>query len=326
MTVWAFSMNLTESSSFSADEQRDLILIVDDTPVNVLVLAEALSKDCRVKVATNGPEALAIASSEEKPDLILLDVMMPEMDGYEVCRHLREDSATSDIPVIFVTALGGVEDEERGLHLGAVDYITKPFQLPIVRARVRNHLKLKRYTDLLASLAMMDGLTNIANRRRFDEVLKRDWRRSCRTEKPLSLMMADLDYFKQYNDNYGHGAGDECLRAVANAFAIMVNRPDDLVARYGGEEFAAILPETDLEGAGHLAEEFRSTVEALAMPHAYSGISAFVTVSIGVASTGHFGDQDPEDLLACADRMLYRAKTEGRNRVVCGNCPAPEPL
>ncbi|MFA7240346.1 MAG: PleD family two-component system response regulator [Sulfuricellaceae bacterium] len=299
-------------------ENKPLILIVDDTPTNIQVLAETLRTDYRVKVATSGKAALAIANHpDSRPDLILLDVMMPEMDGYEVCRRLKQESATQGIPVIFVTAKGDVTDEEHGLRLGAMDYIVKPFHLAIVRARVQNHINLKMKTDQLESLALIDGLTGIPNRRRFDEALGHEWKRALRNGTPLVLIMADIDHFKAYNDNYGHGAGDQCLKAVAKALANSLERPSDILARYGGEEFAAVLPDTDAEGARLLAERLRANVAALTLPHRFSSVVDHVTISVGYTSLEPTHDQSPLALLQLADKMLYQAKEQGRNRV-CG--------
>ncbi|NVZ08840.1 PleD family two-component system response regulator [Allochromatium humboldtianum] len=301
----------------SSPDPEDLlpsILIVDDMPANIRVLADTLKSDYRVRVATSGAKALEIAAGSPPPDLILLDVMMPEMDGYEVCRRLKDDPRTSTIPIIFVTAKDEAEEEAHGLGLGAVDYIAKPFHLPIVRARVRTHVNLKRKTDLLDSLASLDGLTHIPNRRRFDEALKLEWARAAREGTSLAVAMLDVDYFKPYNDHYGHGRGDECLRRVADALSARLQRPADLAARYGGEEFVLLLPDTDAAGALALAESCRAAVSALCIPHDYSAAADHVTLSIGVAAT-----QPPSDgaslLLARADEALYRAKSEGRNRV-----------
>lgn len=295
-----------------------MILIVDDTPTNIQVLAVALRADYRVKVATSGKAALAIANHpNSRPDLILLDVMMPEMDGYEVCRRLKQEPATKSIPVIFVTAKSDVTDEEHGLRLGAMDYIVKPFHLAIVRARVQNHINLKIKSDMLESLALVDGLTGIPNRRRFDEALEHEWRRAQRNGTPLSLIMADIDHFKAYNDNYGHGAGDQCLKAAAKALANALERPSDILARYGGEEFAAVLPDTNANGAHLLAERLRANVAALTLPHGFSSVEDHVTISVGYASLEPIPDQSPLELLQLADKRLYQAKEEGRNRV-CG--------
>jgi diguanylate cyclase (GGDEF)-like protein len=291
------------------------ILIVDDVPTNIQVLAEALRQQHRVKVATNGRDALAIARAEPQPDMILLDVMMPEMDGFEVCRQLKADPATRHIPVIFVTAKDDVADEEHGLMLGAADYIAKPFHLPVVRARVRNHLALKAKADLLESLANIDSLTDIPNRRRFDERLDTEWRRCQRHAQPLSVIMLDVDHFKTFNDHYGHGAGDICLVTVAATLARTLSRPGDIVARYGGEEFAVILPETDITGASQMAERMREALAMQRMPQAPDTGSGMVTLSAGVASCVPDEASSATDLIAAADRKLYEAKTQGRNRV-----------
>jgi diguanylate cyclase (GGDEF)-like protein len=292
------------------------ILIVDDVPTNIQVLAEALRLEYRVKVATNGIDALAIAR-QTPPDLILLDIMMPEMDGFEICRQLKSDPATHGIPIIFVTARDDLADEEKGLNLGAVDYITKPFHLPVVRARVRNHLLLKKNADMLERLANVDGLTGIANRRRFDETLDVEIRRAQRTDEPIALLMLDIDYFKQYNDHFGHGTGDVCLTQVAASLAHNVARAADLVARYGGEEFAVILPQTDHDGALQIAERLRERILDLRIPHAPTSGQPLVTVSIGVATLLPTAHTPPAELVDAADRKLYEAKSAGRNRV-CG--------
>ncbi len=293
--------------------------MVDDAPVNVKVLTAALRQDYIIKVAVNGLDALASAKSEPYPDLILLDVMMPEMDGYEVLRLLKENPATSRIPVIFVTAKASAIDEEAGLNLGAIDYITKPISIPVTRARVRNHVALKLQADLLEELSLIDPLTQIPNRRQMDENLENEWKKALRSGKPLSILMIDIDYFKGYNDHYGHGAGDECLCRVAEALSNGVSRSGDMVARYGGEEFAVILPETDLQSALLIAERLRQLVLGLNLPHAASRLEMRVTVSIGCATMDSAtGITKAAELLQKADSMLYQAKKMGRNQVYAG--------
>ena len=294
---------------------KHLVLIVDDMPTNIQVLAESLRMEYRVRVASSGKAAFEIIAKLGAPDLILLDVMMPDMDGYEVCRRLKQMPETKNVPVIFVTAKSDAVDEEYGLRLGAVDYIAKPFHLPIVSARVQNHINLKMKTDLLESQAMLDGLTNISNRRRFDETLESEWKRAQRSATPLSLIIADIDFFKRYNDNYGHGVGDVCLKKVAASLASSIDRPSDLVARYGGEEFVILLPGTEAAGAHAIAERFRSNVENMHIPHEYSDASKYVTVSIGLACAIPDAEIKPTGLLKLADEMLYQAKETGRNRV-----------
>lgn len=296
-------------------DEKPLILIVDDTPANIQVLADALRGEYRVKVATNGRTALDLAQRDGGPDLVLLDVMMPDMDGYEVIRRLKAAEPTRRLPVIFITAKGDPGDETLGFELGAVDYIVKPFHMPIVRARVRTHVDLKRKNDLLESLARLDGLTRIPNHRSFQETLQHEWSRARRHGWALAVVMADVDCFKQYNDNYGHAAGDRCLQSVAAALGEGIRRPADFLARYGGEEFVALLPQTNLQGAHATAERMREAVQRLCIPHAYSTAAPVVTVSLGVTSAVP-GTSDPAAaLVEAADRALYRAKHEGRNRV-----------
>ncbi len=297
------------------EQPKPLILIVDDTPSNIHVLAQTLQSDYRIKIAPNGSIALALARLPEKPDLILLDVVMPGIDGYEVCKRLKEGETTKKIPVIFVTARDKTGDEEYGLNLGAVDYITKPFEQSIVQARVRNHIALKLNSDLLESLAFIDGLTRIGNRRRFDEVLDCEWRRAARNLTSLSLILIDIDHFKHYNDHYGHGAGDECLRKVAGAISTCLLRPADIAARYGGEEFGVVLPETEFEGACAIAERIRSHVESLHIQHAPSAEAPRITVSVGCATWMPPYSLDLPVLLETVDQLLYQAKQAGRNRV-----------
>jgi diguanylate cyclase (GGDEF)-like protein len=296
--------------------RKALILIVDDTPTNIQLLAEALAANYKIRFATSGAKALELLENTEKPDLILLDVMMPGMDGYEVCRHIKENVALRDIPVIFVTAKNETASQEHGFNVGGVDYITKPFDIALVRARVRTHVNLKWRTDLLEELAHMDGLTGIANRRKFNDVLEFEWKRAIRSQTPLTLLMLDVDHFKQYNDCYGHGAGDECLRLVAATLAAALPRTGDLAARYGGEEFAAILPGCDRDGAAEVAERLRSLIEARRIAHARSTTADHVTASIGSCTLQPMLDGMPDELVQRADQALYRAKAAGRNRVV----------
>jgi diguanylate cyclase (GGDEF)-like protein len=298
-------------------DDKATVLVVDDTPANLVLLSSLLNDDYKVRVANNGEKALTIAS-ETHPDLILLDIMMPDMDGYEVCRRLQSNPQTRHIPIIFVSAKSEMEDEKKGLDLGAVDYISKPFRIAIVKARVRAHIRSKRQSDLFESMAMLDGLTHIPNRRRFDEILDAEWQRSCREHTSLALLMIDIDFFKLYNDHYGHTMGDACLVQVAEILTRIVNRPGDLAARYGGEEFVAVLPNTDTEGARHLAQQFRTSVDALLIPHADSSIADHLTVSIGFAAARCSERISADKLLNCADHWLYQAKHDGRNLVEGG--------
>ncbi|MBE0494559.1 MAG: diguanylate cyclase [Thiomicrospira sp.] len=300
------------------NEPQHSLLIVDDMTSNIQVLANALQDDYRIKVATSGQKAIEIANSDNPPDLVLLDIMMPEIDGYEVCRELKSNPKISGIPVIFVTSLNEVDEEERGLNLGAVDYITKPFHLPIVKARVRNHLSLKLKTDLLEELSHIDGLTHIANRRHFDAFMSKQLRRTQRSAQPTTVIMIDVDFFKPYNDNYGHGLGDDCLVQVARGMRLVIKRPNDLLARYGGEEFAVILPETPLDGGLQVANELHQAISELNLKHEFSDVADHVTISIGVATSVVTDDAQVQALLKRADAALYQAKHNGRNQVVIG--------
>ena len=302
----------------AGDHRKDTILIVDDTPANIQVLAGALNDKYAIKVATSGKAALEIMSQAEKPDLVLLDVMMPEMDGYQVCRSIKEEPSTWDIPVIFVTAKVQAEDQQMGFDLGAVDYITKPFEIPLVIARINVHLRLKHKSEQLERLALLDGLTDIPNRRALEDTLERELKRSRRETKPISLLMIDVDNFKAYNDHYGHGAGDSCLRRIAQSLGDSLMRPGDVVGRYGGEEFLVILPGCDQEGAIMVGEKIRKNVEALKIPHNFSQAADYVTISVGVKSMQCEDEEVCGDVLLQADQALYQAKEQGRNRVVSG--------
>lgn len=299
-------------STASAGE-RPRILVVDDQPANIQTLYQVLKGDYDVSMATDGSQAIA-QCQRRAPDLILLDVVMPGIDGFEVCRRLKTDAALRDIPVIFVTARDSAEDETLGLEVGAVDFIAKPISPPVVRARVRTHVALKRQADLLRSLAFNDGLTGVANRRWFDERLQVEWLRCRRNRMPLSLILLDLDHFKAYNDHYGHQAGDDCLRAVAAAMKARLGRPADLLARYGGEEFVCLLPETPLDGAMAKADDLGRAVQDLGIAHAAATTAPVVTISRGVAALLPEQGHEPAELLQRADAMLYAAKHAGRNR------------
>jgi diguanylate cyclase (GGDEF)-like protein len=301
-------------SPLSPTIERATVLLVDDVPSNLSLLSNILGDDYRIQLANNGVKALALVAAAP-PDLILLDVMMPGMDGYEVCRQLKANPATCDIPVLFVTAKHQLDDEELGLTLGAMDYIHKPISPPVIRARVRNHIALKRQTDALKSLSFTDGLTEVANRRHFDNVLEHALRRAVRSGQPLALLMLDVDHFKPFNDHYGHGHGDACLKRIAREMQAVVSRPTDLLARYGGEEFVVLLPDTDLAGACNVAESLRRSIAAAQILHACSPVAGHVTISVGVADAALHAADPTANLLQRADQALYQAKQAGRNRV-----------
>jgi len=296
-------------------DETSRILIVDDERHNIKILTDLLRKDYKIMAAKTGEKALIAAQGPNPPDLILLDVMMPGINGYEVCKRLKADSRTLHIPVIFVTALDASDDETRGFELGAVDYITKPFKPVVVKARVNTHILLKMKTDILNRFAFLDGLTKIPNRRIFDITLKKEMLRAARNKLSISLILLDIDFFKKYNDFYGHVEGDDCLQKVAKAVEGCIRRPYDFAARYGGEEFAIILPETGIDGAGEIAENIRHTVEQLKIQHATSDVSDHVSISLGIATILGHRDVVPVDLIKTADACLYKAKEDGRNRI-----------
>ncbi|WP_204103512.1 MULTISPECIES: diguanylate cyclase [Spirulina sp. CCY15215] len=326
------------------------ILIVDDTPNNLRLLSTLLQNhDYEARSVLSGEMALRAARSAA-PDLILLDISMPIMDGYEVCRKLKADTRTREVPVIFISAFNEAMDKVRAFEVGGVDYITKPFQWAEVLVRVENQLKIRSLqTQLLAqnaqlqqeiqerlkveyalqaanqklqNLANSDGLTGAANRRRFDEYLQMQWEELQQQCTPLSLILCDVDYFKRYNDTYGHLAGDSCLQAIVRGIEEAIVQPEQelipkiLLARYGGEEFAIVIPHADRQLAYKVAREIHEAVQQLQIAHSQSSIGEWVTVSVGVATTIPAPSLDPKDLIARADDALYAAKAQGRDRVV----------
>lgn len=290
------------------------VLIADDDGINRQVLATLLKPEYVVLLAKTGEQAIERAQ-RHLPDLLMLDVMLPDMDGYEVLRRLRSDPATAHIEVIFITGMGRPEDEARGLKLGAADYITKPFNTTVVMARVATHLEVVRQRRMLEHLAHMDGLTELANRRRFDEVYASEWQRASRHAHTISVALLDIDCFKQYNDHYGHPAGDRALRSVARVARNAMRRPCDFAARYGGEELVLLMPETDAAQALYVAEGIREAVAQLLIPHEQSIASPVLSVSIGGATLPLVGQETAQALFDAADAALYRAKEAGRNRV-----------
>jgi diguanylate cyclase (GGDEF)-like protein len=296
----------------TTSQPQPTVLIVDDDRVNRTVLAQLLQGECRLLLARDGKSALA-RLEEEDVSLVLLDVSMPKMDGYEVLRQIRANPRTRDISVIFITSQTDEADEERGLSLGASDYVTKPIRPAIVLARVRVHLKLAQQRRELMRLSTQDGLTGLANRRHFDETLQLACRQVARTGAKLGLALFDVDHFKQYNDFYGHGAGDDTLRKVAHVLGEHARRPLDLAARYGGEEF--VLLTQDPEHFDRLLERIRLAVTELNIPHKKSG-AGVVTISCGGVLVRGSVSLSPMPILTHADRLLYRAKHDGRNRIV----------
>lgn len=300
------------SSVLNSRLTRPKVLVVDDQVLNIHLVREVLKESCDIFMATNGQQALEQCQAL-MPDLVLLDLVMPDMDGHEVCRQLKANPQTQAIPVIFISAQRDEEDEALGFELGAADYILKPFNRIILHARVRLHLAMKQQTDMLKAMVHLDGLTGLANRRKLDEDLQVGWKQCCREQHPYSLILLDVDFFKRYNDRYGHLMGDECLRQVAQALARGLQRPADLLARYGGEEFCALLPSTSSNGAQAIAHKLLDLVRDANIAHADSPVDAVVTVSLGVVTVeAPTRDVDPMLLLSIADQQLYEAKHGGR--------------
>ncbi|MCC3452487.1 MAG: diguanylate cyclase [Oscillatoriales cyanobacterium] len=312
-----------------------LLLVVEDNYSLLAYLQTLLSPYYRVAVAMDGVEGLEKAKSLQ-PNLILSDQIMPRQNGLDLLKEIRNTPELSSTPVIFLTARSGMEARIESLDAGADDYISKPFDERELLARVRNLLRthaaeqqltvlnrqlqqqkrqLETVNRALQYLATYDSLTEVRNRRFFNDYMDAEWRRLAREEAPLSLIMCDIDYFKLYNDTYGHQPGDECLRQVAQVLQCSVKRSADLVARYGGEEFAVVLPNTDIEGAACVAERIAQQVRDLQIPHAQSGVSEYVTLSLGVACCIPAPMSQPATLIAIADESLYRAKAAGRDRV-----------
>lgn len=325
-------------STKSSETNPPLILVVDDDHFMRDLLRELIEQEgYRVAEAENGQQGLD-AYVSLKPDMVLLDAIMPVMDGFTCCTQLQKIPGSDRTPVLMITSLEDSRSVDRAFEVGAIDFVTKPINWPVLRQRVRRLLeqsqlyhKLESANQELQRLAFVDGLTRVANRRGFDYTLEQEWRRlrregisitECANQAtvsanppPLSLVLCDVDCFKLYNDTCGHLAGDRCLQQVAAAIRRAVERPADLVARYGGEEFAVLLPNTDAAGAVHVAQKIREEIRALQIPHPSSAVSEFVTVSLGVTTTIPYDDNSPAELIAAADKALYQAKKTGRDRL-----------
>ncbi|TGK19243.1 diguanylate cyclase [Leptospira fluminis] len=337
---------LGKKTMTSPDLRKDRILILDDAPENCLLVERILKKAGYGEViSTQNPETalewLGLSGDPKKRrpvSLLLLDILLPGgQNGLDLLRQFGDREELADLPVIIITAIHDTHTLESAFEAGAVDYVTKPFDATELRARVRSALRLRhemvqrrrREKDLeeitdklseayqtLLRVSRTDGLSGIWNRRFFDEILDVEWKRANRSEKPISLLLIDIDFFKRFNDTYGHQAGDDCIRKVASVLKETAKRAGDFAARYGGEEFAIILPETDEERAIVVAEKVRAKVVELQIPHKMSETSESVSVSIGVATgKGNKNDMNREDLVRMADESLYESKAGGRNRV-----------
>lgn len=305
------------------EQTLNSILIVDDEPANIMSLTHILKDTYRIYAAKNGADGLKLAL-KHKPDVILLDIIMPEKDGFEVIAELKGNPLTQGIPVIFITGLTNVEDEERGLSAGAADYINKPFSAPIVKLRVHNQAMMQNYIKKIEDLSVRDQLTGLTNRRGFDERLRADYGKAFRNKTVISVLVMDLDKFKSYNDTYGHLQGDKALQAAAEVLRNSVTRASDFIGRWGGEEFVALLPDNNGEQAMLVAESIRSNMEAREIPLLTDGSPTKITVSIGICSGIPSPEDSAEIYMKNADAALYLAKEGGRNRFVLFDWQAEE--
>jgi diguanylate cyclase (GGDEF)-like protein len=296
------------------EEKNNSVLIVDDENSNIMALTYILSPEYKVFAAKSGKNAI-VAAEKHLPDIILLDIIMPEMDGYDVLSELKNSEKTMNIPVIFITGLSNSGDEEKGLALGASDYIIKPFSSSIVKLRVRNQIKMLEQLRTIERLSMIDPLTGLPNRRSLDNRLILEWARALRDQSSISILMIDIDLFKNYNDTYGHQQGDVVLQTIAKVFSQTLLRSVDFTSRWGGEEFLVLLPKTTLKGALKIAEQIRVNMENSEIP-CIDGTITKVTISIGVNSIVPSMNDTIEKFISAADEALYSAKRTSRNKVV----------
>ncbi|MFZ2725648.1 MAG: diguanylate cyclase [Methylococcaceae bacterium] len=304
-------------------EIRPKLLIVDDEAANLRTLDALLRDKYNIVVAANGEQALKHAVIT-LPDLILLDIEMPNMDGYEVFAFLKKNELTREIPIIFVSTKACDTDEKKGLEMGAVDYITKPYRPFVIQARIKNHLESKRQYDLLNYLSALDSLTGCSNRRGFETFLNHEWQTAVRFSETIALIFIDIDYFKQYGENHGQIAANKCLKKVAELLRHSLKRKTDLLAHYGENRFACVLSRTSANGAVCVAKRLQSVIAARAIPHGYSAADKHITLSFGVAALNPFGRQITlSHLIVATDKMLQQAKEQGGNQIVVCNDSRP---
>lgn len=298
----------------SMDFSKACILVVDDSPFIITKLKKMLQDDYTVVSVSSGQEALHFLELKNV-DLILLDLLLPDLSGYDVCKQLKNNDKTKNIPVIFISVKDAIDDQLNGFELGAIDYIVKPVVEPILKAKIKNYLELKKRNDKLERSALVDELTNIANRRYFNKALNQAWNHALRKHGYLSLLFIDIDFFKAYNDFYGHLEGDHCLQQVANALKKSIHRPNDMAARHGGEEFTVILPDTNVPGAVKIAQHINNNIANLKIPHVMSKTNTYVTVSTGIISMIPTNTLNCIDFVNKADMAMYESKKNGRNRI-----------
>ncbi|MEA5576298.1 PleD family two-component system response regulator, partial [Anabaena sp. UHCC 0451] len=303
------------------EKNQSLVLIVNDEPFNRQEMRLALEDDgYQVAEAKNGAEAINVFR-QLRPDLVLIDALMPYMDGFECCHQLLSVDSNKHTPVFMITVLEDQQSIDYAFQVGVEDYLIKPIHWPILRQRVRRSIERSQLQQKLAvdnqqlqQLVNIDALTKVANRRRFDEYLSLAWQCQIRDQQPISFILCDVDFFKSYNDSYGHLLGDRCLYEIAQAMQNVVQRPADLVARYGGDEFAIVLTNTNQEGAAYLAEKICFAVRSLAIPHENSQVSSHVTLSVGLSTLIPQPNSSCEEIIAAADLVMYQAKLSGRDR------------
>ncbi|GAC16691.1 GGDEF domain-containing response regulator [Aliiglaciecola lipolytica] len=291
---------------------ESLILIVEDEPISAMVIADLLSDLYQTKIVHSGEEALEFCKNNT-PDMILLDMLMTGMSGLQTCQTIKTDPNLQHIPIIFITSVKNQDDQNKCWEAGAVDFVNKPVNGITLQNRVKAHLTLKLQSDLLRRMSFVDGLTGLYNRHLLDEILEKTILQSIRSKTPLSLLMIDIDWFKLYNDTYGHLKGDECLKEVGEAIRDVLLRPTDLAFRYGGEEFLCLLPDTEQIGAEHVSQQILEKIAALKIPNEPSS-NGLVNVSIGIHSSLITTLIQANEIIQKADSALYAAKQKGRNQ------------